>query len=82
MMFQSVGLLVNHARAEAVQAAGQTLDFFRKQQIEAFELTPSDDERALDLVLTFGGDGTLLSGARLQSGYAGIPDRTGSRSAH
>ena len=64
MMFQSVGLLVNHARAEAVQAAGQTLDFFRKQQIEAFELTPSDDERALDLVLTFGGDGTLLSGAR------------------
>ena len=65
-MFQHVGLVVNRVRPDAEKTAEQAARFFASRGVTARELNPEHPEgEAPDLVMTFGGDGTLLSGARI-----------------
>jgi NAD+ kinase len=73
-----VHLLVNIHRADAVDAARQTTDYLRKRQIAvgadhdsaaALEVEGKDFEQLgdADLVICFGGDGTLIKAAHASS---------------
>lgn len=65
-MFRKIGLIMNPDKSEAVEMAGIAASFFSGNGIETVYL--QDDCRDLhlvDLILTFGGDGTFLIGARM-----------------
>jgi NAD+ kinase len=81
MLCTRIGLVVHHGRPAAVQAAGNVRDWAARHGLEVSEvdvwgqdgLTPPrrnarDEVRATghpDLIVTVGGDGTFLRGARL-----------------
>ena len=65
-MFRKIGLVVHPGKREATDMAGRTAAFFREHGISTVSLQQdSDGARDADLILTFGGDGTLLTGARI-----------------
>ena len=64
-MFSKVGLIMNPDKPEAVRMAHMAESFFSDHGIAAFFLQEkSGDPEGMDLILTFGGDGTFLIGAR------------------
>ena len=63
-MIQTVGLVLNQKNKEAVHYAEQTVSFFRQKGIRVFDVQREIQDIIPDLILTFGGDGTLLNGAR------------------
>jgi len=72
-MFRNVGIAVNREKEEAVEMAERARSFFSEHGIQCGYLhEDAGCARDMDLVLTFGGDGTFLSGARFAMEY-GIP---------
>ena len=65
-MFRKIGLIMNPDKAEAVQMARAAESFFASNGIMISRLQNADtDPQDTDLILTFGGDGTFLIGARI-----------------
>lgn len=65
-MFRKIGLIMNPDKPEAVQMAQVARSFFNSNGIQT--VYPQDTSALpadLDLILTFGGDGTFLIGARI-----------------
>ncbi|MBR0513735.1 MAG: NAD(+)/NADH kinase [Clostridia bacterium] len=70
-MFQMIGLLANPERDGAVALAKNAHSFFLEHGIQSCFLTSDENktEPVPDLIITFGGDGTLLIGARYAIKY-------------
>ena len=65
-LFRKIGLIMNPDKAEAVQMARAAESFFASNGIMISRLQNADtDPQDTDLILTFGGDGTFLIGARI-----------------
>lgn len=72
----SVGIVVRNASRDAVLTASELTDWLKRRGIEVAldkptqrarqitDVAPFDEERAYDLVIVLGGDGTLMSVAR------------------
>ena len=64
-MFHKIGLIINPDRPDAARMAEIAERFFSENEIQTVFLQNSDDDPGkMDLILTFGGDGTFLIGAR------------------
>ncbi len=64
-LFRKIGLIMNPDKPEAVNMAGMADSFFQSHGIRTvFLQNGSHDVNGTDLILTFGGDGTFLIGAR------------------
>ena len=64
-MFRKVGLYMNQEKAETVRMSSLAASFFFDHHIEAVFLQNEDqDTEGMELIITFGGDGTFLAGAR------------------
>lgn len=69
-MFQAIGLLANPERPGASELAETARRYFAQGGIACVDLSRETvPERRPDLILTFGGDGTLLIGARYAMQY-------------
>lgn len=68
-MIHTVGLILNKKNAEAVRYAGQAISFLKEKNVEAYDVQNSQNDTEPDLILSFGGDGTLLNGARFAMKY-------------
>ncbi len=70
-LFRTVGLLANPDIENAVKLARETRSFFTERGTKSIMLEPNSSEspEEPDLILTFGGDGTLLIGARYAMRY-------------
>lgn len=68
-MLKAAGLILNRQNENAVRCAEKAASLFRQYDVETFD--PQTEEMGLrpDLILTFGGDGTLLIGARYALKY-------------
>ena len=65
-LFSKIGLIMNPDKPDAVRMAKIAEDFFSENGIAVSRLqNDSRDARSVDLILTFGGDGTFLIGARI-----------------
>ena len=65
-MFSKIGLIMNPDRADAVRMAKVAESFFSENGTAVCRLPgEGGDARGADLILTFGGDGTFLIGARI-----------------
>ena len=62
-LFRCIGLIANPEKAEAVALSRKAAAFFREHKIPAVYPQQEEKSEQPDLVLTFGGDGTLLIGA-------------------
>ena len=63
-MLNAVGLILNRQNRNAVQCAEKAAAFLETQQIMTFDPQVQHPLRKPDLIVTFGGDGTFLVGAR------------------
>jgi NAD+ kinase len=63
-MLKAVGLILNRQNEKAVQHAEKAELFFREHRIAFFDPQRDDNTIIPDMIITFGGDGTLLIGAR------------------
>lgn len=68
-LIKTVGLILNSRKTEAVKYARQAITFLKERNIAAFDILKDNQERKPDLIITFGGDGTLLNGARYALRY-------------
>ena len=69
-MMNTIGILANPARAEAQLCAEQAAYFLRRRGVDTMILSPDACAASgPDCILTFGGDGTLLIGARFAVRY-------------
>ena len=68
-MLKAAGLILNGRNEEAVRYGQQAAAFFRQRQIAAFNPQAEETPDKPDLIVTFGGDGTLLIGARYAMKY-------------
>ena len=68
-MLKAVGLILNRQNSSAVHCAEKAASFFRKNNIEIAEPQTQSPILPPDLIITFGGDGTLLNGARYAMRY-------------
>ena len=68
-LIRTVGLILNRKNAEAVRYAGEAASFLENEGITAFDVQQEEERATPDLILTFGGDGTLLNGARYAMKY-------------
>lgn len=68
-MFHTVALVTHTEKPEASRLAAQAESFFRGHGIECVRPQENPDFPVPDLILTFGGDGTLLLGARYAMRY-------------
>ena len=70
-MFRHIGLIANPERPDALELAESAARILSGNGISCAMLTEHDDELSEipDLIMTFGGDGTLLIGARYASKY-------------
>ena len=65
-MFKKIGLIMNPDKEEAVRMARVAESFFSDSGIQTFYPIGNDEDPCnADLILTFGGDGTFLMGARI-----------------
>lgn len=68
-MLKSVGLILNRRNIKALQCADKAASFFHINQIVTFDPQTEKSNHSPDLIITFGGDGTLLIGARYAMQY-------------
>ena len=69
-MFRKIGLIMNPEKKEAVEMARIADTFFRSHGISiSYPENDSPKSGNPDLILTFGGDGTFLAGARIAMEY-------------
>ena len=68
-VFQTVGLVTHPDKDEAGRLAEQCEAFFLKHGLECVRPQKGQDSSSPDLILTFGGDGTFLAGARFAMKY-------------
>ena len=71
-MFRKIGLIMNPEKPEAARMADIADGFFKDHGIQTVLLQKNSDYSGMDLIMTFGGDGTFLIGARAAMEY-GIP---------
>ena len=65
-MLKAAGLILNRKNEKAMFYAGKAADVFQSHGITAYDPQEQDGSVPPELIVTFGGDGTLLKGA----GYA------------
>ena len=65
-MLGSVGLVMNRANTDAVKCAGKAASILRGHGIDAYEMEKEKKKEPAGMIISFGGDGTLLRAA----GYA------------
>ena len=63
-MLKAAGLILNRQNEKAVRCAEKAAEIFREYGVRTFDPQTEEPELKPDLILTFGGDGTLLIGAR------------------
>ena len=68
-MIRKVGLVLNRRSAEAVRCAELAAGLLREKGIGTFDLRADENGSGTDLILSFGGDGTLLAAARYAMDY-------------
>ena len=68
-MIHTVGLILNEKKADAVRYAEKAKAFLKEKDVYAFDVQHNPQEIIPDLIVTFGGDGTLLNGARYAMEY-------------
>ena len=68
-MIRKVGLVLNRRSAEAVRCAERAAGLLREKGIGTFDLRADENGSGPDLILSFGGDGTLLAAARYAMDY-------------
>ena len=68
-MIHTVGLILNKKKADAVRYAEKAKAFLKEKDVYAFDVQHNPQEIIPDLIVTFGGDGTLLNGARYAMEY-------------
>ena len=70
-MFRAVGLVTNPERADAAAVSDAAETFFQAHDIRCVRMNPEIEQEysGPDMILTFGGDGTLLIGARYAMKY-------------
>ena len=68
-MLKAAGLILNRQNSKAVKYAGKAASFFRQHGIITFDPQQDDPEITPGIIVTFGGDGTLLIGARYALKY-------------
>ena len=70
-LFETIGLLANPEREGASALGEETRVYFENRGIRCVMLDRDEDEpdQKPELILTFGGDGTLLIGARYAMKY-------------
>ena len=68
-MIQSVGLILNRNNPKAVRCAEKAEAFLKQHQIRTSSPQEGEPSSPPDLILSFGGDGTLLLGARYAIQY-------------
>ena len=61
---KTAALILNSRNANAVRCAERARDFFRSRGIVSFDPQAEDAPAKPDVIVSFGGDGTLLIGAR------------------
>ena len=64
-MLSTVGFVTNNEKQVAIDCASRAEAFFRRNGIRVLRAGSGGFPEKPDLMITFGGDGTLLSGARL-----------------
>ncbi len=65
----SVGLILNRRNESAVRCAEKAAETFRKHGVDTFDPQTESYPEKPNLIVTFGGDGTLLIGARFAMKY-------------
>lgn len=68
-MLKTAGLILNKENLNAVHYAERAAAFFMRNHIRSFNPQTETSPEAPDLIVTFGGDGTLLMGARYAMKY-------------
>lgn len=68
-MLKSAGLILNDRNANAVACARQAASFFQARGIKTCNPQTEKECETPDLIVSFGGDGTLLIGARFAVRY-------------
>ena len=68
-MIKTVGLILNPKNRQAVQYAEKAALYLKDQDIISFDVQDEIKNGMPDLIVTFGGDGTLLIGARYALKY-------------
>lgn len=68
-MIHTVGLILNEKKPDAVRYAEKAKAFLKEKDVYAFDVQHNPQEIIPDLIVTFGGDGTLLNGARYAMEY-------------
>ena len=68
-MVHTVGLILNQKNAETARYAEQAVSYLKEKDVTAFDIQHDPMQAAPDLIITFGGDGTLLNGARYAMQY-------------
>ena len=68
-MLKAAGLILNEENLNAVKCAEKASVILRRHQILTFNPQTEDCTEKPDLIITFGGDGTLLIGARYAMKY-------------
>ena len=68
-LIQTVGFMLNPKNAEALRYAGQAAAFLEGKNAAAFDMQADPRHPKPDVIVTFGGDGTLLRGARVAMQY-------------
>ncbi|MBQ3666459.1 MAG: NAD(+)/NADH kinase [Elusimicrobiaceae bacterium] len=64
MQLKHIGVFHNQHKAQNQPLAQQAVDFLRAKHIKATMLTSLDNLEDIDLVISMGGDGTMLRCAR------------------
>ena len=68
-MLKTAGLILNSQNVNADQCAGQAEAFLHRHRISTYNPQTEESAEAPDMIITFGGDGTLLIGARYAMKY-------------
>ena len=68
-MAKAVGLILNRRNESAVRCAKNAAEIFRKHGVDTFDPQTEEHPASPNLIMTFGGDGTLLIGARFAMKY-------------
>ena len=68
-MLKAAGLILNRQNEEAVRCAEKAAEILRQYGVRTFDPQTEKPDPEPDLILTFGGDGTLLIGARYALKY-------------